>query len=103
MPDRKFWMLIEQVSGNRLRLCRASEVPKGCNQRCLRGKPPPLAFQDPQTNIAGSCEIAQMKPRPSFVDPGLVDFERAQSLRLLLVRGGLAKVARVTVKHPRHM
>src|SRR5262245_39101018 len=44
-----------------------------------------------------------MKPRPRFVDHGLVDAKWTQALRLLLVPGGFAKIARVTMKHPRHM
>src|SRR5690349_21841020 len=96
-------MLREQVAPNRARLGRASEVPKGSDQGRLCGEPPALAFQDAQADVPGSGEVSQMKSRPRFVGQGMVDVKRTQSLRLLLVRGGFAKVARVTVEHPRHV
>jgi len=83
-------MLREQVASNRARLCRASEVPKGSDQGCLRGEPPALAFQDALGDVAGSGEIPEMKSRPRFVDQGLGDAERTQSLRLYFVRSGFA-------------
>src|SRR6478672_9858335 len=44
-----------------------------------------------------------MKPRPSFVDHGYIEVNRAQSLRLLLVESSFLEITSVSVIHTRHM
>src|SRR6185503_16461205 len=61
-----------------------------------------------QTDRSGSTRRSSSAPTISYTTDwdtiqGLVDAERTQSLPLSLVRGGFAKVARVTVEHPRHV
>jgi hypothetical protein len=44
-----------------------------------------------------------MKPRPSFIDHGYIEANRAQSLRLLLVEGSFWEITSISVIHTRHV
>src|SRR6267154_4984835 len=44
-----------------------------------------------------------MKPCPGFIGHGYIEFNRAQSLRLLLVEGSFQKIAGISVIHTRHV
>jgi hypothetical protein len=84
-------------------LVLAAKVPERSHKNRLRGQPAWLLDQDARSDVSSRHKITEVKPCPCLVHRTLIPAKRAKSLCLLFILGGFSKIARIAMKHSRHM